>query len=281
MKMLSEETTLFRLPVALDARQKVPLEAIGYVIQAIGIADDRLHDNLLETSLDMNSKRFAARSVQAEAFSAAWSIIDNMHRLRRILSQTSVVPNETPKKLLLRQTESVTDLRHAVQHADEKINTAINEGLPPPTILGDLYWIFSNQPEWAVSCVMASGSFGTTTRSMEPFNPAGLSMITPIDNIKLVAFGQEIYLSKVVRDVRNFTEVLEKTIAEGIARLRDEERAHGPADLTIGLLFQLHEKGVESDRTALNVKGQKVKFGEEFTFAEQATLISDNESVDE
>ena len=188
-------------PAAMDARQKVALDALRCSLDAAHISWLRLKHDL---TLVMQGFEADTRSETGEGLAAAmtdaWAMVDNLWRIHQVVNRMPHVKKPPELKAHLRALSEVEELRHAVQHIDERFQQTADAGLP---LWGTLSWFWT--PDGPVSggkiYATASGALrGNVTFDL--INPAGRRIERPIGLVTLSAFGTRLELSTCASRVR-------------------------------------------------------------------------------
>src|ERR1700722_14623995 len=132
--IISEDSPFRRLPADLNAEQAAFLDGVRYAADMVGLSYERLKLALrkLATEEKPGQVYFTA------AFQDAWSIVDSVHRLRRILGHMPGMTNSTPRyKLFARRTAVAEELRNRIQHLGERLKAVASDGEP---VWGTLAW---------------------------------------------------------------------------------------------------------------------------------------------
>jgi hypothetical protein len=96
----------------IDAKQAAQLEAIGYALDTVDAVYQRLVESIKEGLPESD----------VLAFADAWSIVDWMQRLDRLVSRCPGLPQRQPEVKAFRESSSlVKNLRHIYQHPEDEI----------------------------------------------------------------------------------------------------------------------------------------------------------------
>jgi hypothetical protein len=215
--IIESESPLRRLPSQLNPRQILFLDGIRYSIEMADLAFMRLKQTLFQLS-SVYDKKDLNHLAFVSAIQDGWSIIDYVHRLRRLLKQCPGIKQKSPGMILFfKATEAVESLRNIVQHLETEIYNFINNNF---AIWGEIIWIYVPNPSINLvhSCSIIAG---TLFRNMnfQMINLAGKSLLPPIDLITLIAAGNNICLSDVMEKIETLTKKIEDTMREQFKEL--------------------------------------------------------------
>jgi len=125
--VIRPESPLLALPRNLDTKQRFLLDTVRVQAQWVDIAYRRLVGNL--TSASPNG---------VAAMLDAWTIVDAIRRLRRVVLQLPRYHGRAPsKQVFLRTTAGVEDPRNLLHHLESEAGMLIESSYPP---LGALSW---------------------------------------------------------------------------------------------------------------------------------------------
>ncbi len=148
----------------------------------------------------------------AQAIFGAWAVVDSVQRLRRLLQRTPGLKQKSPDLgLFYRNTESIEELRHVVQHLDEKVDEMVTQRLP---VWGQLTWLFKpgDDPNDVWTCQLVPGAMQDGWRAL--VNPAGKALIGPIDHVTLEADRISVSLSGTMAQLERLVKWLESVLLE-------------------------------------------------------------------
>ena len=201
------------------------LDGIRYSVEMYGIAYSRLVEHLV----DLSTSDHGPGNLPA-VFLDAWSMVDSAHRLRRLAENMPHLQKSAPAhQVLVRTLKPATDLRHAIQHLDEKIHEVGKTDEVEPT-WGSLSWEHLLSPTEGVACLVIAGSI--RGYSQLPVAVAGRPFANPTDHIELTAFEHTVGLSAIWQTISKWVTALESAIPP----LEDGQTTSG-ADLLLQVRF--------------------------------------------
>jgi hypothetical protein len=217
--MIIEDDSSLRRHPPLRPKENVLVDAIRLSIEMANHAYSRLRSSAHTVSLSQKRKEVLPKHIFTPIFLDAWSIIDSVHRLRRLL-QSVLLRKKAEVRGFLAATKSITDLRNAVQHIDEEIENLADSNLPT---WGALAWMFGNLPTdnraWCFVMVPGSVREGREHLFLKPEGDIRL----PVDRLTLTAHGIEVSLSAVIDSVERLTRILEDDIKKQSSDLPSNE----------------------------------------------------------
>ncbi|MEP6957638.1 MAG: hypothetical protein ABI980_02830 [Nitrospirota bacterium] len=205
--IIGDDSPFLRHP-PLHPTESALVDAIRFSIEMADHAYSRLRSSAHTISLSQMRKEVLPKNIFAPIFLDAWSVIDSVHRLRKLL-ESALLRNRAEVRGFLPTTRSITDLRDAVQHIDERIEGLADSNLPT---WGALAWMFGNLPtdNRAWCFVMVPGSVREGRKHLF-LKPAG-DIRLPVDRLSLTAHRIEVSLSTVIDSVERLTRILEADI---------------------------------------------------------------------
>jgi hypothetical protein len=206
--MISLDSPLRHLPQNLNRRQLLYLDGVRIAIEMCDIAYTRLSDTLLAITATENLPKAERAPMLISAVQDAWSAIDSVHRLRRLLKSLPRLKQKLPwLQGFYRATESIDDLRNVVQHLDSEMETMIDANAP---LWGRLTWIRVVDAETSTleSCSLVLGSF--FDRMDRITNPTDRPIRSLIDQVDLHSSGHTACLTEAWRSLPNLVERIEK-----------------------------------------------------------------------
>jgi hypothetical protein len=146
----------------------------------------------------------------APAFLNAWSIIDNVHRLRGLIEN---FPRFAKKRQavevrgFLESAEAVEKLRNAVQHMEGQIRASAPQGYG---IWGSLSWMFRADDENVLSCFLTLGAL-MPAADIGRIAPA---MMEPgVDGVALKVGETSVDLTRLMTTIPRLVGLLESLLA--------------------------------------------------------------------
>lgn len=144
----------------------------------------RLYDDLIERLRILSEFQFENPDVDSEfAITEAWSIIDSLYRLRKLLEDTpGLKQNDENLRLFYQRTKCLKELRDSIQHLDEHINKYIPDKIPA---LGRLSWVYVVNEKRYKACMLVPGDIQPDLKLMP--SHMGQRMKNPIDFVTLTS----------------------------------------------------------------------------------------------
>lgn len=120
--IIGPSSPLRLLPAGLDRSQMLFFDGIRVGIEMAELAYGRLKAQLHQIAI-LGPRSEEWDKLVSICFVDAWSIVDAFFRLRSLLHRFPGLRQRTPfLQVFLRQLEPVKELRHAIQHVDERID---------------------------------------------------------------------------------------------------------------------------------------------------------------
>lgn len=200
--MISDESILRRLPEALNAEQRLQLEALVFA------ADAAMHG--METIWQISAgygqvvDRISARD-RVTTLVAAWSIVDQVHVARQLL-QRMITGDVGPELSPFMQTAATaTAMRNAMDHLHTNIPNLAKAKGPRAPIFGSLAYLLvapedvdQTGPEPRIravkTVVMMTGAVVAGV-SAPVINPGGRMITVPVSNFELTSPAGTLSLS--------------------------------------------------------------------------------------
>jgi hypothetical protein len=245
--IISDESPLRRLPSGLNPKQKLYFDGIRYCIEMADLAYARLRRTLYELTQSFDKpdpEHLEPERKHWEFVSAIqdiWSIVDSVQRLRKLLRQCpGIKQRSTGMVLFFKSTKQVEPLRNIIQHLETQINELIERDLP---VWGVLTWVTVPNPSTfsGYTCSLIAGTLSPGSHLM--INPAGKSILPPIDLITLTAGGNEVCLGHIMSEIEALTRSIEDSM-----RKQFKELPQAGADLLFVAEFTCQAEGQESTR---------------------------------
>lgn len=193
--MIPHDSPLHNPPSIASAKQVAAFDGLRYSFNIVGLAYDRLQDDLLAISSDGPKDRLDPVRVTS-AFLHAWSFVDNLYRLGQLLHDVPGLRWTPDLEVYTRAVAAFEPLRHGFQHLDDRLGQSASTDTP---LLGTLYWFYTPGAfdDRGTSHSLASGVLRAGHHFVR--NPLGREYEVPIGLISLLAFGHEVELSDLLR----------------------------------------------------------------------------------
>ncbi|HKZ37622.1 MAG TPA: hypothetical protein VJ184_08235 [Chryseolinea sp.] len=162
------------------------------------------------------------------AISDAWSVVDNVSRLRGLITQTPGLKQKSEYvQLFLRKTSEIESFRNTIQHLNNDLNLFVEENLP---VLGVLNWftVLDKEKQLGCSCSIIAGTIFDHYVRME--NPIGRFVKLPTGMVTLNVGEKSLSLCDTMEAVEKFIRNIEKKLWD---RFKDLPQAGG--DLVVCL----------------------------------------------
>jgi hypothetical protein len=199
--LISLESSLRHIPVALGRKQAFFLEGIRVSLEML----DLVHTRLQSTLLALTDAQVVQQDLSTSAVADAWLIIDAFHRLADLAEH---MPNVTRRnripffRNLIQANETVNELRNTVQHLPGTIHELTVA--PNWSVWGALSWCVPPSDDRSVIRI---GSYycGKITPGERPLiNPIGQRVRRPVGLITLSQGGVSISLSELYGHAEQF-----------------------------------------------------------------------------
>ncbi len=231
--LVSDDSPLRNPPCDLPPIQKVAFDGIRYALDMGFLSYQRLQTELHEIGLaHRGGEKLAGFATQA--FADAWSTVDTLWRLNRLLRQTPGLKHTPGLEVRLRALKTVEEFRHDFQHLDERFHVAVNTGTP---LWGTLSWFWTpdDPTRGGVALTLVTGSLRDGEQHL--LNPLGRAYETPVGLVTLTAFGRELDLSSLAARLPEITRALDLAARKALGT-----RPPGGADLLIGVEFAFDDE---------------------------------------
>lgn len=159
-----------------NAKKTLFYDGIHYSIKMARSSYKNLVDKL---SIIADFKVQDLEPLAESAIAEAWSIVDSLHRLRKLLEGTPELKQKSPQlQLFYRKTECLKDLRNSIQHLDGSIEEYVCHQIPA---WGRLSWVYPVSEQRYKACMIAPGDFQPDWKLMP--SHIGEKMRPPVDLI--------------------------------------------------------------------------------------------------
>ena len=201
--LLGADSPLTHLPLALAGSERAWFEAVSVTLRITDLAFLRLTKTLAMAF------RTTSPSTLPSALVDAWTLVDALHRLARLVNHSVpafVTSNEfkAEKRAFLALKAPVEELRHAVQHLDERVQK-LAAGVPA---WGALSWKQSLGPEMFRTCALFPGGSDAHETNVSISHDPALGEVGQVTDIRLEAHGRQVSLSMHYESLREVTQSL-------------------------------------------------------------------------
>ena len=213
--LMSDDSPLRRLPAALHRRQALALDGISVSIDMTMMAYWQLRVALWLHG--KASERATSWPLVLQAVTAAWAIVDDVHRIGVLVRRLPGLKRGPAVAALLKAADQVEAPRNAVQHLDGEIEELLDSGRP---VLGSLSWVNMASPDAKRLSVglLLPGTLAPA-HGVPVVNPLGREIEIPVGLATLTAAGVTVCLSHVVAAVERFSGRLERAAEAAFAAL--------------------------------------------------------------
>ena len=222
--MVAEHSPLNDVPEVMPERQKLFYDALVFSFETIDRAYRILQGTLAEYTLAGQEGEAESRKQQlrrTDALITAWSLVDGLHRLSKLVSATPGLRHGPAFESIMRKLAQAEELRHEMQHLEECIPRIEVSATP---LWGYLTW----------ATVVDAGACKLATTALFPgrvhvgeyrlLNPVGKDIEAPADWISLWAADDELELSVQHRAVAQFADRFERGAREAWAHVGTHAR---------------------------------------------------------
>lgn len=137
--MLSADSPLLNIPIALDRKQAVFLDGMGHAAQIVELSYTRLCRSLTALAIDQATTAESGRFTHA--FLDAWAFIDAADRFRGLWEMqpgASTIPKTFSPDTVRAQLQDVRDMRNVSAHLAQKIDQIVSIN---SSVLGSISWV--------------------------------------------------------------------------------------------------------------------------------------------
>lgn len=245
---------LHNLPKALEAKQRIALEAISFSLDAIDIKYNTII-NRLSMYRTVEKVQKMPRLERIAIFSDIWSMIDNAHAIMQLFyGAEKKTKRDEAKKLDFtieghdsstgkitktyydEYAEPLRVLRNKMDHLSGNLEKIADKKAIQEPMFGTLAYILSNEktPENSELdvVILTNSSFVREKHSFMTINPADLrrkNILIPVDHLQITAFDSDrINLTNLYEDSLSVREALNTDLASAFAQaLRDSAKKRG------------------------------------------------------
>ena len=137
----------------LSRKAALFLDALNYSFQMVNFQKKEI-DRLLEILEHTEAIEGEYETDAIQLTLNLWGLIDSGHRIREIVQQLPGLKKRGPEiQLFIRNTESVEDLRHYIQHLRNGIHTLPESSSP---LWGVISWVSQNKPDTCFTILTGS-----------------------------------------------------------------------------------------------------------------------------
>jgi hypothetical protein len=203
-------------PLPVSERQIMLLDGIRHAADMSAIALDRLWQKL--SYIDSTGDNITSADL-AEAALDAWSIVDAAHRIGDLIGNLPGLPNAPWKRVFLDRMKLAMEFRNDWQHQLDDVHRVVGER---GQVWGAVAWHQhrgATPTGWWFLAVIGSDLKGSQWLHAGPANA-----IPRVDSrrIRLIHCNRELYLNRLVHDIFEAIDELEKVVASGSLALRGE-----------------------------------------------------------
>ena len=217
MIFLPNDSPLRNPPATLEPKQIVGLDGLRLAFDMLGLAYDRLLDDLSYLTEHRQTSRPDPVRVTS-AYLNAWTALDGIYRLRSLFYKCPGLKQTPPLEVELRAMAIVEDLRHGFQHIEGRIPEAVENARP---LWGAISWLWSPEDAYdrrATALTLVAGAVRTGYHQF--LNPLGRSYFIPIGLVTLQAFGHEVEISALIQRVRRLADGLDKGLRAALPNVQ-------------------------------------------------------------
>ncbi len=202
--IIQPNSTLRRIPVSFNVRQRAYFDGIVYSIEIADMAYRRLRETLWSISKKIAEDDDVQEYVHAVA--DAWLVIDSLNRLRALCMSAPLIAEKEYCRGFVQSLYTVKGMRNNVQHLDGRIDNMVRTKQP---VWGSLSWavVIDNPPTKARLHTLVAGSFRPGEHEMVEIG--GRNFLLPLDAITLTAGGESLELSEMMVAAAGFSTLAE------------------------------------------------------------------------
>jgi hypothetical protein len=209
--IIADDSKLRLIPNSLDRKQILVVDGIRYSVDMADLAYGRLTEVLVQFAKHQEPRR----EWFSLAFQDAWSLVDYIERLRKLIPHLPIKKSDPAFALFFRKAVDATELRHASQHLDNDLQKG--ERLQSP-VWGSLSWIEPPQAgnKFARGFLIVSGAIFDVAE--HPIvNPVGKVLRSPASLITLSLGTKQICFSEVMQTLVAAVKAAERAFDEVFA----------------------------------------------------------------
>ncbi|HEY9686093.1 MAG TPA: hypothetical protein V6C52_03865 [Coleofasciculaceae cyanobacterium] len=236
------ETEFLRaIPLSLDLKQRIALEAVSFSLDAIIGSYNQIVYLLSQFSHSKISD--INREERVYIFTNIWTMIDQTHLINQLLKEIYTPMKKHPEEddlhlgvvidekkelefidtYLATYSAVISDLRNKMDHLRVNLNNLSNAKKIEP-IHGSLSYICSNIEELRQEgifhiVVLFTGNLTHKNHKLPVINPtkyAGEDINVPVDCLMLSAFGRKIYISELFTDTTKLKDTLNNVFGKRV-----------------------------------------------------------------
>jgi hypothetical protein len=212
--LISIESPLRSIPVALERRQALFLEGLRISFEMVDLAHTRLQNTLLDLATLPTGDAGALQQGLVAALLDAWSVVDSVNRLRGLVQHIPGIKRRNQVPCIhnfFTETECVIAFRNTVQHLETTIGSAATA--KDWSVWGSLSWCVPH-PETSTiqSCMFASGMMRPGERPI--INPLQKQIRLPVGLITLTQDNHSVVISDLVFSVEKLAKGTEAAFAD-------------------------------------------------------------------
>ena len=145
--MLSDDSFLRNIPVCIPKKPRLRLEGIGFAIDSADLAYQAMREAAKSVACPEDASATAATQInKLRIFSAAWSLIDNLHFLRKLASDTG--PAAPAMNTFKMRTHECTTLRNRLHHIHSNLDN-LSKSQDASALFGSLSFAWINPEDIA------------------------------------------------------------------------------------------------------------------------------------
>lgn len=227
-QILSDDDFLKRLPLSLDAAQRLTMEGLAHIADALAASYRVLYD--LAHSWAATEDTILSSFDRARMFNSAWSIVDDIHAARQLFQR--LVKKESAIGGFRHSTQDFKRLRDKMDHLSDNVgNLVAAKGVRRP-IFGALSFLYIGpehlsskdgvkRAEGGRSYMVTAGTV-SGREVVQVVTPAGQSLVAPIEDVTLGAFDIDVRLGAAIelfsRAIKSLSAETEVSCREALQR---------------------------------------------------------------
>lgn len=224
-QLVSDESFLRRLPLGVVLESRLRMDAIVIACDILGQAYRDLFHLSVKIGSDLSSLNHSAR---AAAIGLCWSIVDQLHAVRQLLTPPTEESVGPVTQRFLELSAPATSLRNKMDHLRSNLrNLADKKGNRFP-LFGALSYVLSADDPETGGWLMTISSGASHGGEMYPaVNPAGRKYTTPVGLLQLNAFDLTFEFSPTFGALQDWVRINERRIEEKVRAAAAEEASKG------------------------------------------------------
>jgi hypothetical protein len=204
-----DQSPFLEIPWALNAHERLTLEAFRYSVAMVLCSYERLCASALQYSAGQPGKE-SEFSLRIAILTDAWAVLDALNKIRELILRypAPAITRVRDVRTFIKQSESINAIRNQLQHLSEHLRRRIDLVGAAETVFGQVSWILVPDPE-NLSKMFLFGIVGggvsqdeLREQSIKASPIGGEEVEIPVGRFELHAFGKKTHLSKQITNLK-------------------------------------------------------------------------------